>query len=167
MKLKPTTDLIFSTFDTEQNAFSKYVSHQQKVAYRCSVCNILSETEKEFLLIKEQDGLCYLNINSIETCKTCSSITTAKFINQPICLLLETFAMNQESQISLEDIPLSVSIDNKNFNFLFFTVFSSNHYTSIFRLNGGFYLVDDLSKSLKKLNKSKNYEIKTVFYYLF
>ena len=66
----------------------------------------------------------------------------------------------------MNDIHLQVTIDGNEYHFLFVTIFvKRNHFKSIFRINGKFYIIDDMKKGFQKYIKKKTV-FGTIFYYL-
>jgi hypothetical protein len=78
--------------------------------------------------------------------------------------------MSQWSAFSMKikDIninPLTVTFSDCVFNFLCGTIWNNDHFTSIFRINGSYYLIDDAKNVAEKKIPEKS-EFKTLFYYL-
>ena len=93
------------------------------------------------------------------------SFPKAKFLKKPSFLFVKTFVEENVDKLSIEDVPLSITIENCVFNFLCGSLWDSNHFTSIFRLNGANYLVDDMKKTVEK-KIPEHSEIRTLFFYL-
>jgi hypothetical protein len=90
MKLKPNDNLVFSTFTSEYDAYLKHIINHQRVEYLCLTCNQKLCTDlQDFLMIKDENNVTYLNINKNKMCNTCNKSSEARFISEPFCLLVE------------------------------------------------------------------------------
>ena len=167
-QIKLSNHLRFDLFDTEYNAFIRFFVKYQVIEFKCDDCG--SETAENIcniVLNKENECETYLSLNRSELCESCLTISNGHFKFKPPFILVEVVHyIEQEKNILRSEIPLCINLDNTHYNFLFATIFNpeTEHYRSIFRLNDSFYLIDDLSKTLKKI--SNNYKLCTLFYYL-
>ena len=59
----------------------------------------------------------YINIELNEMCDDCWSFPKAKFLKKPSFLFVETFVEENVDKLSIEDVPLSITIDNCVFIF--------------------------------------------------
>jgi hypothetical protein len=77
------------------------------------------------------------------------------------CLFIETFAEENVEMITIKGVPLIVTFNDNEFNFLCGTLWKNDHFTSIYRLNGSYYLIDDTTKVVEKKipEESKHYFI--------
>jgi hypothetical protein len=166
-RLKISNNLVFDTFDTEYNAFIKHFVEYQRIEFACNNCkDKTAENINNIILMKEQDEA-FLSLNRSELCEGCLVISSGQFSSLPSFILVEVEHYDEkEKNILISDIPLCFNFNNTDFNFLFATIFdfNSEHFRAIFRLNSSFYLVDDLSKTLKKIPTS--YKLCSIFYYL-
>ena len=160
-------NLSFDVFETEYNAFIKCFVEYQNIEFKCNDCSSKTEQNVRNIITVKDKGETNLSFNRSTLCEKCLVISDSKFTSIPAFILVEIDHYNEiDNKILISDIPLCFSFNNVTFKFLFATIFneSSEHYRAIFRLNNSFYLVDDLSKSLKKI--PINYELCSVFYYL-
>ena len=86
-------------------------------------------------------------------------------MKKPYCLFIETFAEENVEIVTIKDVPLTVTFSDCVFNFLCGTIWNNDHFTSIFRINGSYYLIDDTKNVAEKKIPEKS-EIKTLFYCL-
>ena len=143
------------------------MSEYQRIYFNCDSCNQkLCQSQRDFILAKDLNNNCYVNINGSAFCQTCSVVSNGKFKSTPFCLFVELWDEFGAEKITLKDIPTSLLINDLTFNFLCLTFFESAHFRSIFKLNSLFYLVDDLDYSNVSKKIPKNLNIKTLFYYL-
>ena len=83
------------------------------------------------------------------------------FINKPAWLFIET----NESQISIEELPRTLVIENLKYNLLCSTIKSNYHFQSLFLLNGTMHLIDCL-KPTTRVKTIPKHKCNTIVYYL-
>ncbi len=163
-RLSPNENLKFCTFNTEHQSIVQYFYEYQRYQFCCLSCaKDIGPNSTQILLYKTLTDV-FINTGFIDICEECFSFPKAKFLKKPYCLFIETFAEENVETITIEDVPLSITMDDRVFHFLCGTMWNFDHFTSIFRLNGSYYLIDDTKKMADK-KIPKNSEIKTLFYY--
>ena len=165
LKVKHNSNLDFSCWESEYNAFISHYEKYQAIFYNCDICNkLLKSNICSLYLVKDENNNTYININEFAECVECKTLCQGKFVSTPFCLLVEI--CSEKYNINLNDIPLQITIDGNEYHFLFFTLFvKRNHFRSIFRLNSKFYLIDNLKKGFQKKIPLKM-KFGTIFYYL-
>ena len=98
-----------------------------------------------------------------ENCLTCKNqlFISVSFISDPTWIFIQT---NLKNAIYANELPKKLIFGNKTYQFICATIYSKNHFRSIFYLNSAFYLFDDLSNSLSQ--KIPKLKVVTCVYFL-
>ena len=134
----------------------------------CSKCNAqVKPTIRNFQLSMAHNN-CIVNNDLIEFCDKCDSAVNGEFSNINFGIFLEVFhdPLNNDQQISVNELPTSISIGELNYTFLCSTIHTTGHFKCIFNINNCFYLVDDRDK--KELNNKipLKHRLSHCYYYL-
>jgi hypothetical protein len=168
LQLKP-DNLRFSLFGSEYKFFAQYFLPFQEIIFKCSCCKQeVSRFINELFFVKDSNGKLSID-QAAEFCLLCNKFVTGRFNLDPFFIIISP---NSEFFIdlnSIKDIPLSLNICDKACQLLFFT-FSGyyndiEHFRSIFYINSAFYVVDDLSRDLKR-KLSYTPQLSSCVYYL-
>lgn len=163
INLKPNRSLEFNTYGSEYDFFIKAISKKQTIAYKCETCDIeVAKRYEDLFIYKSKNNETFFNFDAYNNCYECNTNVIAKFVDCPFGLFIQA-----NGKIDISEIPLTIKIDAYSFDFLCCTFkINSNHFSSIFKLNNSYYLVDDLDYN-KSLNKNiPDHSICTIFYYL-
>ena len=98
-----------------------------------------------------------------EKCVKCKLVKTIdfEFLSNPPWLFIQA---KKQDVIYANQLPKLLTIKNKSYRLLCATIFSKNHFRSIFYLNSTFLLFDDLKNEI--INQMPKIKIVTCFYYL-
>ena len=88
-----------------------------------------------------------------------------QFIKIPPWIFVDV-ALN--SYIKVDALPDTLLINDLTYQFIFAIIFKNNpsHFRGIFKLNGCFYLIDDLGSTMTKDLPSTSNSVRGCFYYL-
>ena len=161
-RLKPNENLKFCTFNTEYESMVSFFNENQRYKYFCLKCSKEVCISSTHFLLYKTDKEVFINTGFNDVCEACFSNPIVRFLKKPYCLFIETFAEENVEIVTIKDVPLTVTFsDCVVFNFLCGTIWNNDHFTSIFRINGSYYLIDDTYNVAEKKIPEKS-EIKTL-----
>jgi hypothetical protein len=114
------------------------------------------------LLFEKKKSIVSLKYTCKESCQRCKN----KFILNTSFLVTHpwVYIQTNKNAIYANELPKILVFGNKWYQFLCATIYSNEHFRSIFYLNSRFFLFDDLSQSIvQKITKLK---VVTCLYFL-
>ena len=167
MCLSPDESNRFSLYGGVYDSFIKHLIRLQQHVFRCSCDPSIIRRMSDLKFRKEGDSLSFSFHNKF--CGHCSSDLNSirEFLSTPLWLFIEID--DTKGAVTIEEIPLSLNIDQLEYKFLY-SIFhvsetdpDQNHFQSVFLYENDFFLVDDLKKIGKNVPLVK---LSWMFYYL-
>jgi len=158
---KPDKKIHISMYGNQYEFFIKIISDSKKCNCKKSVTIRKSHN---FNIIENHVNF---DLTNDENCKKCKCVLTKsyQFIKIPPWIFVDVAL---KSNIKVDALPDTLLINDLTYQFIFAIIFENNprHFRGIFKLNGCFYLIDDLGSTMTKDLPSSSNSVRGCFYYL-
>ena len=160
-----------SLFGSEYERCLKYLSEFQihRLLQQCQTsCSnhetVIIQNESDNLFFKKEKRNVFLYNGFLGLCNNCHKRITCKisFKYQPNFI----FIQSAFGKITVNELPEVVTIDDRNYKLLCATVHKRGHFYGIFKINNNLYLMNDIDKSLNKIqNQNENLTRHNIFFH--
>ena len=158
---------VFNTYGDEFTTFYSRLICFQTIIYTCKNCKSSKRKIFNHTIRKNDDNSIEYSILKPLICKHCQQARNGSFENNPFWLFFEVYPPT--NSITMMDLKSELHVNGNNFKLLMSTIHQIGHFTSVFKDNQKYFIVDDLkdySNTVLELNTISNHKIKTVLYFL-